>query len=161
MQEARSPKALIGTAPVCPSVFEDTGARGLSLIEVHQLREDFITAAVRAQRAGYDGSRFMGLMAIFCVSFEAPCTIRGQDEYGGTLANRSRLIVEILDGVRQQCGRFLLGLRLSPEHHGSICWDVWDCVSKSLILGSLIFWMSRCGMFLKYLSKWPTKTKPS
>lgn len=123
---ARSPKSLIGTAPVCPSDFEDMGALGLSLTEVHQLREDFITAAVRAQKAGYDGVEIHGAHGYILCQFLSPMYNRRQDDYGGPLANRARLIVEILDGVRQRCGpSFLLGLRLSPEHHGI---DLLECM---------------------------------
>ena len=51
----RSPAELIGEVPVCPSADSETGARALSLAEVYGLRDDFIEAAVRCQRAGYDG----------------------------------------------------------------------------------------------------------
>ena len=41
------------------------------------------------------------------------------DEYGGTLENRSRIIFEIIDGIRNECGsEFLLGVRLSAERFG-------------------------------------------
>jgi hypothetical protein len=46
----RSPKDLIGEAPLCPSDNAETGARGLSLDEVRRLRDDFIAAARRAER---------------------------------------------------------------------------------------------------------------
>jgi 2,4-dienoyl-CoA reductase-like NADH-dependent reductase (Old Yellow Enzyme family) len=42
-----------------------------------------------------------------------------EDEYGGSLENRSRIIFEITDGIREECGNnFLLGVRLSPERFG-------------------------------------------
>ena len=41
------------------------------------------------------------------------------DEYGGNLENRSRIIFEIVDGIRDKCGsEFLLGVRLSAERFG-------------------------------------------
>src|SRR5580692_2523002 len=46
----RSPEALIGEKPVGPSDDAETGARALSLGEVEQLIEDFVTAAVRAEK---------------------------------------------------------------------------------------------------------------
>ena len=46
----RSPKEAIGEAAVCPSNDEKTGARALSRSEVKQLIEDFISAAVRAEK---------------------------------------------------------------------------------------------------------------
>jgi 2,4-dienoyl-CoA reductase-like NADH-dependent reductase (Old Yellow Enzyme family) len=56
----RSPAALIGTQPVCPSDHAETGARALSLAEVEQLTEDFVAAAIRAERAGFDGVEVHG-----------------------------------------------------------------------------------------------------
>ena len=67
----RSPKDLVGQA-VCPSDDPGTGARGLSTGEVEQLIEDFIAAAVRAERAGFEGSRFTGPTAIFWPSSSRP-----------------------------------------------------------------------------------------
>ena len=46
----RSPRDLIGESPVCPSADEKTGSRALTLEEVHQLRDDFIAAAVRSRK---------------------------------------------------------------------------------------------------------------
>ena len=56
----RSPVELIGVAPVCPSADEETGSRALTLIEVEQLRDDFIAGAVRSKEAGYDGVEVHG-----------------------------------------------------------------------------------------------------
>ena len=50
----RAPAALVGAA-VCPSDDPKTGARGLTQAEVEQLRDDFIAAAKRAEKAGFDG----------------------------------------------------------------------------------------------------------
>src|SRR5215470_205556 len=46
----RSPAELIGTTPRCPSYNEETKARGITAAEVEQLTEDFVAAAVRADR---------------------------------------------------------------------------------------------------------------
>ena len=50
----RSPADIIGTAPLCPSDDAETGARALSLNEVEKLIEDFVLAAERADKAGFD-----------------------------------------------------------------------------------------------------------
>ena len=62
----RSPAALIGEAPVCPSEDTDTGSRALTLAEVHQLRDDFIAAAVRADKAGFDGLEILDGVRAAC-----------------------------------------------------------------------------------------------
>ena len=51
----RSPTEIIGEPPVCPSFNEETGARALRTEEVQQLVSDFVAAAVRAEKAGFDG----------------------------------------------------------------------------------------------------------
>jgi 2,4-dienoyl-CoA reductase-like NADH-dependent reductase (Old Yellow Enzyme family) len=115
----RSPEALIGEPPVCPSNDAETGARALSLDEVHRLRDDFIEAAVRAQRAGYDGVEIHGAHGYIVCQFLSGETNQRTDEYGGSLANRQRLLMEISSGVRTHCGPdFLLGVRVSPERFG-------------------------------------------
>jgi 2,4-dienoyl-CoA reductase-like NADH-dependent reductase (Old Yellow Enzyme family) len=115
----RSPADVIGTTPVCPSDNEKTGARGLTHDEVKQLIEDFIAAAVRAEKAGFDGVELHGAhQYILCQFFSAEINQRN-DEYGGNLENRSRILFEIIDGVRARCGKnFMLGVRLSAERFG-------------------------------------------
>lgn len=112
----RSPAAQIGTQPLCPSDHAETGARGLSNAEVRQLRDDFVTAAIRAERAGFDGVELHGAHGYMLAQFLSPTINRRDDEYGGSLENRARLLLEIVDGVRERCRPgFTLGVRLSPE----------------------------------------------
>ena len=112
----RSPAEQIEGQPVCPSDNEKTGARALSLAEVEQLREDFILAAERAEKAGFDGVELHGAHGYIICQFLSSGINRRNDCYGGSLENRARLLAEIIDGVRQRCRPgFLLGVRLSPE----------------------------------------------
>ena len=115
----RSPEDLIGQAPVSASDAAKYGARGLTHNEVLQLRDDFIAAAVRAQKSGYDGVEVHGAHGYILTQFLSPEINQRKDEYGGSLENRSRIIFEIVDGIRRACGpEFLLGVRLSPERFG-------------------------------------------
>lgn len=115
----RSPKEHIGEAPVCPSDNEETGARGLSLAEVEQLRDDFIAAAVRCEAAGFQGVELHGAHGYVLAQFLSGEINKRTDRYGGSLENRARIIHEIIDGVRARTGAgFSLGLRISPERFG-------------------------------------------
>lgn len=115
----RSPADIIGQAPVGSSSDSERGARGLSLEEVVQLREDFITAAERAQQAGFDGIELHGAHNYIICQFLSSEYNRRTDTYGGSLENRMRLLLEIIAGIRQRCGEnFLIGVRLSPEKFG-------------------------------------------
>jgi 2,4-dienoyl-CoA reductase-like NADH-dependent reductase (Old Yellow Enzyme family) len=115
----RSPIELIGEAPVCPSNSEKHGAREMTLTEVKQLRDDFINAAIRAKQSGYDGVEVHGAHGYIISQFLSSEINHRKDEYGGSLENRSRLLFEIVNGIRKSCGSdFLLGVRLSPERFG-------------------------------------------
>lgn len=115
----RSPEKLIGEQAVCPSPNEETGARGLTLEEVKQLRDRFIEAAVRAEKAGYDGAQIHGAHGYILCQFLSSEHNHRIDEYGGSLENRARIIKEIILGIREKCSPdFLLSLRLSPERMG-------------------------------------------
>ncbi|MBA4011443.1 MAG: NADH:flavin oxidoreductase [Phenylobacterium sp.] len=134
----RSPKELIGEAPVCPSDDPETGARALTLAEVEQLREDFIAAAVRSEKAGFDGVEIHGAHGYVLCQFLSPTLNRRQDRYGGSLENRARLIFEIIDGIRARCGaNFQLGLRLSPERFGLELAEIVEVARKVLAEGKI------------------------
>ncbi len=115
----RSPAALIGRQPLCPSANAETNARAMTLAEIEQTRDDFIAAARRCERAGFDGVQLHGAHGYLLCQFLSPEINRRDDQYGGSLENRSRLLFEIIDGVRASCGpNFSLGVRLSPERFG-------------------------------------------
>ncbi|MDF1846844.1 MAG: NADH:flavin oxidoreductase [Parvibaculaceae bacterium] len=112
----RSPEELIGEKPHCPSDNEEFGARALSTAEVDQLIEDFIAAAERAEKAGFDGVELHGAHGYILCQFLSPGVNQRDDKYGGSLENRSRPLFDIIDGIRARCGAdFHLGVRLSPE----------------------------------------------
>ena len=112
----RSPQELVDGRPVCPCDNEENGARALTLEEVRQLREDFVTAAQRAEKAGFDGAEIHGAHGYILSQFLSPVINQRTDQYGGSLENRARIIFEIIEGVRDRCRPgFLLGVRLSPE----------------------------------------------
>ncbi|MEM6965800.1 MAG: NADH:flavin oxidoreductase [Bacteroidota bacterium] len=125
----RSDVRLIEGAPVAPSPVERKGARGLTLVEVKELRDDFIEAAVRAKKCGYDGVEIHGAHGYIVAQFISSKLNQRKDEYGGNLANRARLLFEIVAGVREKCGKdFLLGVRLSPERFGMQLTEMkWIC----------------------------------
>ena len=113
----RSPRELIGGPAVAPSDDAESGAVGLTLDGVHELRESFIAAAIRAEKAGFDGVQLHGAHSYILCAFLSPETNRREDEYG----DRARLLWEILRGIREQCRPdFQVGVRLSPDGYGLI-----------------------------------------
>ncbi len=127
----RSPADLIGQAPLCPSDNGETKARALLPAEVERLTEDFVAAAVRAERAGFDGVELHGAHGYMICQFLSSETNRRVDRWGGSLENRSRLLRDIIDGVRARTRPdFILGVRLSPERFGLKLEEVRDVAAE-------------------------------
>ena len=115
----RSPEDLIGQRPVCPSDNEKLNARGLSIAEVEELRDDFIKAAIRSEEAGFDGVELHGAHGYILAQFLSSDINKREDQYGQSLTNRSRILFEIIEGIRSECNpNFIVGVRLSPERFG-------------------------------------------
>ena len=75
---------------------------------------DMVTAAARAQEAGYDGVEVMGSEGYFLNQFLVTHTNRRTDRWGGAYENRMRLPVEVVRRVRQAVGpQFILIYRIS------------------------------------------------
>jgi 2,4-dienoyl-CoA reductase-like NADH-dependent reductase (Old Yellow Enzyme family) len=115
----RAPSELIGGTPLAPWDDAETGARAMSTGEVEQMIEDFILAATRAERAGFSGVELHGAHGYLLAQFFDAGNNRRSDRYGDSFENRTRVLFEIIDGIRQRTGPdFQLGVRLSPERFG-------------------------------------------
>ena len=115
----RAEPSLISTPLMTASDDEETGAVAMSLQQVHDLRDDFISAAIRCHKAGFDSVELHAAHGFAICQFLSPEFNRRSDDYGGTPDNRARLLREIIAGIRAACGDALaIGVRLSPERHG-------------------------------------------
>ena len=75
---------------------------------------DFVTAATRAQQAGYDGVEIMGSEGYFLNEFLVTHTNKREDAWGGSYENRMRLPVEVVRRIRDAVGTdFIVIYRLS------------------------------------------------
>jgi 2,4-dienoyl-CoA reductase-like NADH-dependent reductase (Old Yellow Enzyme family) len=136
----RSPRELIEGLPVAPSDDPETGARALSLGEVDQLAEDFIVAALRAERAGFDGVELHGAHGYVICQFLSPQFNRREDRYGGTPENRARLLLDIIAGIRARCRPgFIVGVRLSPERFGLALAEIRTLAQRLMQAGLIDF----------------------
>src|SRR5690606_22609134 len=100
---------------------------------IEKLRDDFIAAAKRAERSGFDGVEVHGAHGYVLAQFLSPEVNRREDGYGGSLENRARIVFEIIDGIRAQCRPdFQVGLRLSPERFGLKLAEIRDVAAEVL-----------------------------
>ena len=138
---SRSPADLIGGRPVSASADAEAGVRALTTEEVGQLTDDFVLAALRAERAGFDGVQVHGAHGYVIGQFLSSETNRRSDRYGGSLENRCRLLFDILHGIRDQCGPdFVVSARLSPERFG-MSLDEATVIARNLRESGLIDWL--------------------
>ena len=73
----------------------------MSFADIQKLQEDFVAAANRAKRAGYDIIEMHCAHGYLLHSFLSPLSNLRNDEYGGSLAGRSRIVLEIAQKLRE------------------------------------------------------------
>jgi len=117
-----------GLPPAAPSVVPFEGMaltqngwvpvsehRALELNEIPAIIEGFRQGARRALEAGFDGVELHGANGYFVDTFLQDGTNKRTDQYGGSLENRARLPLEILEAIISVWGADRVGMRLSPS----------------------------------------------
>ncbi|MBF6991980.1 MULTISPECIES: alkene reductase [unclassified Cupriavidus] len=116
-----------GAAPVAPSAIQASGSvfteaghlppsmpRALATEEIAGIVEDYRKAARRAKDAGFDGVEVHAANGYLLEQFLRDSTNHRDDCYGGSIENRARLSLEVVEAVAQVWGADRVGLRLSP-----------------------------------------------
>lgn len=110
-----------GVPAVAPWEDADRGVRALTTAEVQQSVEDFVSAAQRAERAGFDGVEVHGAHGYLICQFLDGRHNHRTDGYGGSLEDRARMLFEVLRGIRERTGEdFQVGVRLTPQGAGIV-----------------------------------------
>lgn len=82
--------------------------------DIQDVIKGFTEAAVRAKTAGFDGVEIHGANGYILDQFLTDYTNQRTDEYGGSIENRVRLLVEVSNAVREAVGEdFTVGIRIS------------------------------------------------
>ena len=90
--------------------------REMSVEETYDMIEKFAEAAWRVQQAGFDAVELHGAHGYLIAQFMSPYVNKRNDRFGGSLMNRLRFPLEIVDRIRIKCGRdFPIGIRYSGE----------------------------------------------
>lgn len=88
--------------------------RALELAEVKQTIQDYKQAAINAIKAGFDGVELHAAAGYLPNQFLAESANLRTDEYGGSLENRSRFIIEVMQAMIDAIGENKVGIKLSP-----------------------------------------------
>jgi 2,4-dienoyl-CoA reductase-like NADH-dependent reductase (Old Yellow Enzyme family)/thioredoxin reductase len=112
-------RAVLNMEPVGPSdwINPNTGdaVRALRVTEIHELQGLFVAAARRLWLAGYDGVEIHAGNGYLFQQFFTERVNQRTDQYGGTLANRMRMLLETIDRVKQALPDLCLVVRLSAS----------------------------------------------
>ncbi|QAY59909.1 alkene reductase [Microbacterium protaetiae] len=90
--------------------------RALSEAEIAATIADFVTAARNAIAAGFDGVEVHGANGYLLHQFLAPNANQRSDRWGGSVENRIRFTIEVVDAVADAIGAGRTGLRISPAN---------------------------------------------
>lgn len=108
----------IGMQKVAPSdvlhAFYPDKAKELTDAEIYGIIDDFVSAAVRAEKAGFDGVQLHGGHGYLLHDFLSPYGNRRKDGWGGSLENRCRIVELIIRGIKEKT-RIPVWIKLSAE----------------------------------------------
>ncbi len=122
------PDLLNGETPVSASSVQQAGhvsllrpkrpyvlPRPLEIAEIHAITEQYKQAAVRAKAAGFDGVELHAANGYLIDQFLQTKTNKREDEYGSSVENRARFLLEVMDALIEVWGADRVGVHLAPR----------------------------------------------
>lgn len=122
------PDLLGGETPVSASAVQQAGQvsllrpkrdyvvpRALEISEIKSIVEQYKQAAIRAKDAGFDGVELHAANGYLIDQFLQSKTNQRDDEYGGSVENRARLLLEVTDALIEVWGAGRVGVHLAPR----------------------------------------------
>lgn len=101
---ASVPEEPVAPSPVAPTLSRFRKARALKREEIKMLVEAHGEAVRRAKEAGFDAAEIGAMAGYLIASFLSPWTNRRNDEYGGSLENRARFLLECVRSAKEKAG---------------------------------------------------------
>lgn len=89
--------------------------REMSTNEVHEAIEEYVNASKLAIEAGFDGVEIHGANGYLVEQFLNPNSNNRNDEFGGSISNRSKFLLDITEKTIEAIGAEKVGIRLSPN----------------------------------------------
>ena len=111
-----------GVQPIAPSAVKGPVGvetpRAMTVAEIEEMVEKYTAAAIRAQKAGFDGIEIHGTHEYLVHQFMSSYSNFRRDRYGGSLKKRLRFALQIVKRIREETGSdFLISFRMSGEDH--------------------------------------------
>lgn len=88
--------------------------REMTADDIVQVKREFVQAAINAVQAGFDGVELHAANGYLLEQFLNANTNSRKDEYGGSVENRVRLVIELAQLVADNIGKEKVGVRISP-----------------------------------------------
>jgi N-ethylmaleimide reductase len=88
--------------------------QALTAEELHHAKNEFINAAQNAVDAGFDGVELHAANGYLLEQFLSPFTNQRSDNYGGSIENRTRFVLEVAASAAEKIGNDKIGIRFSP-----------------------------------------------
>ncbi|MBO8181931.1 MAG: FAD-dependent oxidoreductase [Archaeoglobus sp.] len=104
----------VSASDIPPPIFTKRKPKALSVEEIHRIQDEFVEAAERAKKAGFDAVELICSAGYLISQFFSPATNKRKDEYGGSIENRARFATEIVERIREEV-KIPVGCRISGE----------------------------------------------
>ena len=88
--------------------------RAMTLEDIARVQQDFVDAARRARDAGFDLVELHSAHGYLLHQFLSPSSNHRTDQYGGSVENRARLVLEVVDAASKEWSADRIGIRVSP-----------------------------------------------
>ena len=102
--------------------------------EIQLVVRRFVDAAVRAEAAGFDGVQLHAAQFFFMSRFISPAANHRTDEYGGSTENRSRILLEIMDGIREAAPTLHITIKINSSDFIFGGLDAAECIAICKLL---------------------------
>jgi N-ethylmaleimide reductase len=103
-----------------PKGFKDTVTpKAMTITDIKQTVQDFRQGAKNAGDAGFDGVEIHASNGYLLHQFFNRTSNIRDDDYGGSIENRSRILFEVIDEIRKVVPENHIGVRLNPSLHGA------------------------------------------
>ena len=147
-----------------PSYHDSDGSHAISETEIQELIAAFVRAAKRCQKAGFDGVEVWAAYHSLIEQFWRPWSNTRDDNWGGSLENRMRFGMEIVEQVRAACGEdFIIGLSVSTTENDPVALsrsDLSEIVLAHDATGYVDYVTCGSGSYIDYDTVMPTFVHP-